>query len=180
VGSIVSYYYTSDTYGAGAAHPNYADGLSSVDVSKVQKNGDTLAYAQANLGDLVDEASLVNAIKADKWVRGKVSGADLKKVQTARNLQELGDALQEGLLNSGSCYSTPIYDGKLQSFAIYDYNAAKNLVAVRVSVGYSAHACAGEAPTVQLGLLVKPRADLEYSLKTQAKNKTGLLMKDVK
>jgi hypothetical protein len=180
VGGIVSYYYTSDTYGAGAAHPNYADGLAAVDTTKLEKNGDSYSFAQANLGDLVDEASLVNALKADKWINKILKQDDRKKLAAARNLQELGDVLQEGFMNSESCYSTPIYDGKLQSFAIYDYSAPKNLVAVRVTVGYSSHACAGAAPTVQLGLIVKPRIDLEYSLKEQAKNKTGLLMKNAK
>jgi hypothetical protein len=179
VGSIVSYYYTSDSYGAGAAHPNSGDGITAVDTSKLEKNGDSFSFAQANLGDLVDETSLVEAIKADKWINKQVKGNYRRKLQSSRTLQEIGDLLSDAFMDVGNCYSTPIYEGKLSSFAIYDYNAAKNLVAVRVAVGYSAHACAGAAPTVQLGLLVKPRFDLEYALKDQAKSKTGLLMKDV-
>ena len=157
VGTIVSYHYTSDTYGAGAAHPNYYEGFAAIDTSKLVKSGDSYRFAEASLGDLVDENSLVAAFKADQWINGKLKAADRRKLQAARTLQELGDVLSEGFMNSESCYETPIYEGKLSSFAIYDYDAAKNLVAVRVTVGYSVHACAGAAPTVQLGLLLKPQ-----------------------
>jgi hypothetical protein len=180
VGSTVSYSIVGDQYAPGAAHPNYTDTILTADVSTTLKTGDNFfTYAQANLGEMVDETSLVNALKADRFLRSKIaSAADRKKLLAARNLQEIGDIAFDAL--QGSCYSLGLYEGKLTQFAIYDYDAVRNLVTVRIPMGASAHVCEGAAPTKQLGLIVKPRLELELALKDQIKAKNGLLMKNVK
>jgi hypothetical protein len=180
VGNIVSYSMVGDTYGAGAAHPNYSDSIISVDVSSVLKEGETLAYQQANLAQLVDENSLVAAIKADKFLNGKLSPKYRKLLQGARTIQQIGDIANNGLTSGSTCYDLGVYDGKISNFSIYDYNAAKDLVSVRITMEADSHVCAGAAPTKQLGLLVKPRNDLRFSLQAQAKDHSGLLGKDAK
>jgi hypothetical protein len=177
--NTVSYSIVGDQYAPGAAHPNYTDTILTADVSTTLKTGDTFAFAQANLSEMVEESSLLAALKADRFLRSKIaSAADRKKLAAARNLQELGDISFEAL--QGSCYSLPLYEGKLTQFAIYDYDAARNLVTVRVPMGASAHVCAGATPTKQLGLILKPRLELELALRAQFKAKDGLLMKNAR
>jgi hypothetical protein len=178
VGPIVSYSTVSDSYGAGAAHPNNTNSINSVDISAVLKDGDALSYQQANLSQLVDENSLVAAIKADKFLNAKLSAKYRKLLASAKTIQQVGDISNDGLTSGATCYDLGVYDGKISNFAIYDYNAAKDLVSVRITMEASAHVCSGASPTKQLGLLVKPRDGMRFNLQAQAKDHAGLLGKD--
>jgi hypothetical protein len=175
VGSIVSVRTTGSNYYPGAAHPNYWDSFITFDMKKVNSaDGDM----RANLVGLVDEQSLLQALKADKALAKLVSDKTVKKqILAAKTMLQFTEAIG---FNVDNCYSFPGYDGEMSSFAIYDYDAKLNLVWVRVAMGAAAHVCAAEAPTIQLGLKVKPNAEFEKVLRLQAQQRDGLLMKNVK
>ncbi len=174
VGPYVSYRTSGDDYYPGAAHPNEWDSISTVDARKIGN----VADASINLLDLVQESSLVRAIKADTAVNKLVRGRAAKALKSARTIEQVNDAMMEGLQKH--CLSFPGFENQLNSFAVYDYDTTKNLVSIRIPLVAAAHVCQAEAKPVQLGLLVNPLVEFELLLREQAKNNDGLLMKNVK
>lgn len=175
VGPIVTVHSQGDDYYPGAAHPNTWDDFMTLDLRKAgAADGDM----RADLVSLVDEQSLLQALKADKALGKLVSDQQVKKqVLAAKTMAQLTDVI---FGNVDNCYSFPGYEGQMSSFAIYDYDAKLNLVWIRVAMGAAAHVCAAEAPTIQLGLKVKPNAEFEKVLRAQAQQRDGLLMKNIK
>lgn len=173
VGPIVSIRTSGNDYYPGAAHPESWDGFMTADGRKARAaDGDM----RSDLVTLVNEQSLLQALKADKALAKLISDKQVKKqMLAAKTMKELTDVV---FGNVDNCYSFPGYDGQMQSFAIFDYDAKANLVSVRVSMGAAAHVCAAEAPTIQLGLKVKPNAEFEAMLRSQAQAHDGLLMKN--
>lgn len=173
VGPLVSVNNSGDDYYPGAAHPNNWDYFQTVDVRKASAaDGDM----SADLVSLVNEQSLLQAIKADKYLAKQITDKDAKKqILASKTMKELTDVMFGALDN---CLSFPGYEGKMQSFAIYDYDAKANLVSVRVPLTAAAHVCQADAAPAQLGLKVKPNAELEAMLRAQAQSKDGLLMKN--
>lgn len=174
IGPIVSVRSTGDDYYPGAAHPNNWDTFMTYDV---RKTGAVDGDMRADLVSLVNEQSLLQAIKADKYLAKLITDKNSKKqILAAKTMKALTEAMFGALIDQ--CLSFPGYDGQMQSFAIYDYDAKANLVSVRVSIGAAARVCQAEAEPAQLGLKVKPNAEFEALLRAQAKNKDGLLMKN--
>jgi hypothetical protein len=143
----VSYQY-SDAMGGGP--PYHAQNWYTVDLrSSVPKLQSGKTYAT----EALDETSLLEALKADSYVKG-----------TLQNLQELKSAREvlDGL-------------GETLSFAFYDFNERTGQAAVRI--GFQESTC-GMCPneTSQLGLWVKPKPELLPYLRA-AKKGQGLLMK---
>lgn len=175
VGPIVSVHTNGSDYYPGAAHPNYWDDFMAVDLRKAgASDGDM----RADLVGLMDEQSLLQALKADKALAKLITDKTVKKqVLAAKTMLQFTEAVG---FNVDNCYSFPGYDGQVYSFAIYDYDAKLNLAWIRVAMGAAAHVCAAEAPTIQLGLKVKPNAQFEKVLRAQVQLHDGLLMKNVK
>lgn len=176
VGPYVSYSASGSDFYPGAAHPNdWNKQFTTFDAQSF--NAKTGTYNVANLLDLVDETSLVEALKADKFLNMKLFDAKAKKaLKSAHTFAQVSDAL----FDMKDCYGFPGYENKLDSFAVYDWNQKTKLVSIRISVGARAHVCAIEAPTVQVGVAVKPLADFENLLSKQVRNNDGLFMKQLR
>jgi hypothetical protein len=99
-----------------------------------------------------------------------------RQVRKATTFGQIADALFTGLR---SCYEFPGYGNNLSAFAIYDYNPKTKLMAVRITLSAAAHVCQAEAPTIQLGLRIKPLFLFQFQLEEQLKSGNGLLMKQV-
>jgi hypothetical protein len=171
VGPIVSLRVNFESYSPGAAHPNSDDNIYAYDMRKQT----TDRMPTANLMELVEEASLVNALKQDKYLLSQMGPKNKAKLIAAKTMAAAAEAIDAAL--EPKCYNFPFYENRIMTFAISGYDVAKNLMGVRVTISAAAHACAGEADTKQLGLLVTPKPDFKQILIQQVRNKDGLFAK---
>jgi len=166
VGRYLSVRAFSDSYGAGAAHDSRSTDI-------VAYNLDLGLGGRANLIDLVDEDSLVAALKNDSFV--KKAAADLglaRELSAARTMSEIDKIMSKGM----ACEWSWPARGILSQFAILDYDAASAVLSVRIGLGYGCEAARGNL--TQLGVKVKPTLYFAGEIETLAKSQSWVLMKN--
>jgi hypothetical protein len=128
----------------------------------------------AKLDALIEPASIVDAIKGDSWVQQFIGRTEehiadektsteqkqeatalLAKFRRATDLEELEGLLQEIVSSATRHDSKPSFQG----YAFYSYDAKKNRVALRLSLGSIGIGGIGRATV--LGLWVTPRQEFE-------------------
>jgi len=107
---------------------------------------------KVNLQDLVEEESLVAALKNDTWVKNLMGINNIDQLDAKNSFEEILDLINRGI---GNTFHS-------DSFALYSYNEKTNLLAVRLIgieyIGYN------HSRKLQLGLLLKPRDEIRKQL----------------
>ena len=159
VGPYASFDFTQSGYGEGAAHPfagrNFV-AKNALETKTSPKNQNTVLAMPAHLEALVDNASLLSALKADSFLQKRGGTA----FRSARSLDQVAAALAKRM--DCDVYFPEKAADLLAGFAIFDYPVNGNQVAVRVGLGYGCEAMRGNL--TQLGLVVKPSAEFRAEL----------------
>lgn len=157
--------YHEDYYGRGYASEYY-------------RTFDLRTGEAARLDALIEPASIIEAIKGDSWVQQYIERTEariareetsteekeeaialLANFHGATDLFELEGLLQELVSRATRHYSKPSFQG----YAFYTYDAKKNRVALRLSLGFLDIGRI-EVPTV-LGLWVEPRQEFKETFR---------------
>lgn len=166
VGPFVSYYEGGGGYSPGAAHPySYRQ----IQVREVSGAG------TASLLSLYEEKTIVEALKADPWVR---RFAD-EEAAAATTVKDLVDHLSPSNVTDPpeDCSTDAYFSADLvEHFAFHHLEG--NRVAVRVGILYGSEVCRGTLH--QVGLLLPIPEALREHLARAARREAGFLMKDVK
>ncbi len=162
IGRFVSFEVYSSGYIDGTPHPwAYRE----VRAHNLWERG-----AEANLLDIVEEASLLQALRADAYLEKRLDTQTRLKLAEAQTFAEVNAALEE----VGSCeWFWP--DDVLSRFALYDYDVEKNQLMVRLVLPYGCDTRRGL--TTELGLVVNPKARFRSTLKLAKEKSLGLFMK---
>lgn len=168
VGPYISYQYTTSSF-TGGAHPNLYMAFESRNVTYTSIKDASTRYAEKkfNLFELSSEADILAALKKDKYLQKKVGKTKLEKaVNTSAVHQLMNEALD------GDC-EISIPDDKNEAFsqlAIYDYDATKNIMQVRVGYSYGCEAARGNF--TQLGLALTPNENFAQHLRAEVASAT--------
>lgn len=171
VGPYISVHLSSSMY-TGGAHPSSYQGYESRNVTKIsvaEANKNTkVASAKYNLFEISSEADILAALKGDKYLQKKLGAGNLAATKDTTALHKL-------MVNKfrDSCdISIPLDKNEAFSqLAIFDYDAAKNNMTVRVGYSYGCEAARGTF--TQLGLILKPTPLFASYLKAEVDSATA-------
>lgn len=151
VGPYASVMSNGSGYTGGAHDFVYSmiNSFNSEDVKTDEKNHNTMTANPAHLEQVAVPATVLSALKADKFVQKRV-GASLAKATTLDGLAKLMNAK----MNDCDIYVPDNQAEAFNSFAVFDYPVNKSQMAVRLAYGYGCEAMRGNM--TQLGLLVTP------------------------
>lgn len=167
-GDLATYYHSSAGYGGGA-HDWAWSGF---------KGSEWVGGENTSLLDYVDNQSLLEALKADKFLRGMADSAEMgKEFRKATQLTEL-DRLLGATGGGDRAVMWSMRAGQqFQKFALWDYDVKTGEVLVRIGLEYNSEVNRGQFE--QLGLRVKAKPEFAATLAALKKNGEGLFMKDV-
>jgi len=165
VGPYISIQYSTSMY-TGGAHPSSYVGYESrnvtkIDVSETNKNT-KVASAKYNLFEIASEADILAALKGDKYLQKKLGAGN---VAAAKNTTTLHQLMVKKFENSCDISIPADKNEAFSQLAIYDYDAAKNAMTVRVGYSYGCEAARGNF--TQLGLIMKPNPEFAGYLKAE-------------
>ncbi len=159
VGPYASFDSSQSGYGEGAAHPFAGRSFvakNALETKTSPKNQNTIVAMPAHLEALVDNESLLTALKADSFLQKRGGTA----LHNAKSLDEVAFALSKRM--DCDVYFPEKASDMLSGFAIFDYPVSGNKVAVRIGLGYGCEAMRGNL--TQLGLVVTPTGDFKVQL----------------
>lgn len=162
VGPYASYMSSTSGYTEGAAHPwaaAYMTAVNSDDTKVSDKNSNTISAQPASLLDVVDNNSLAQAMRNDKFLQKRVGSS----LRSAKDIKAVHKILQ-AKLNDCDIYVGSDINEFMSHFAIYDYQA-DGKVQVRLGMSYGCEAARGNY--TELGLIVTPTAKFKALLEEE-------------
>ena len=168
VGTLVSIRETDDSYTAGAAHPTRYDVLRVRDFQR--------KHAKPSLLDLYTEKQLVQALKADPWIRkfADPEGGFAKAVTLKDLVESLDLQWAQQNAEAGDCaFDVSFNTDMAENF--FFHHVSEDKVAVRIAIPPGSEWCSRAEGGQQIGLLLPIPERIREDLLKAARGEAGFL-----